>query len=82
MPFDISITGRNEMGQGMSLAIYGVEFLNHGQGISTEDITIEDQFTFVASNYSDWKPAVGPEGQANDIGGTFQTHTPGTGTGV
>jgi len=45
MPFDITVTGRNELGQAMSLAIYGVEFLNHGQGISTEDLTIEDQYT-------------------------------------
>jgi len=42
----------------------------------------DEEISVVASNYSDWKPAVGPEGQANDIGGTFQTHTPGTGTGV
>ena len=45
LPFDITITGRNELGQAMSAAIYGVEFLNHGIGISVEDITIEDQFT-------------------------------------
>jgi len=80
-PFDVTVTGRNEIGQAMSMAIYGVEFLNHGQGISTEDLTIEDQFTWVASNITPWVP-VEVQGQGNDIGGTFGNLVPPTLTGV
>ncbi|HDJ51448.1 MAG TPA: hypothetical protein ENF25_04535 [Thermoprotei archaeon] len=76
MPFDITVTGRNELGQAMSLAIYGVEFLNHGQGISTEDLTIEDQYTWVASNMVDWVPAQSVPGQANDMGSSFGNTVP------
>ena len=82
LPFDITVTGRNELGQAMSMSIYGVEILNHGQGISTEDLTIEDQYTFVASNLIDWVPAQGPEEQANDIGGQFGNTVPPNPIGV
>jgi hypothetical protein len=36
-PFDITLTGQNEMGQRMMMQIYGVELLNQGSGVSVDD---------------------------------------------
>ena len=37
-PFDITLTGQNELGQRMMLQIFGVELLNQGSGVSVDDI--------------------------------------------
>jgi hypothetical protein len=47
-PFDITITFRNEYGQGAKMAIYGVEILNEGMGLSIDDLTTEKACTFIA----------------------------------
>jgi hypothetical protein len=47
-PFDVTITFRNEYGQQARMAIYGVEILNEGMGMSIDDITTEKACTFVA----------------------------------
>jgi hypothetical protein len=47
-PFDITITFANEYGQAAVRAIYGVELINEGSGVSMDDITIEESMTYVA----------------------------------
>lgn len=47
-PFDITITFANEYGQKAKMAIYGVEILNEGMGLSIDDITTAKACTFVA----------------------------------
>lgn len=60
-PFTISLTGANESGQTMVMAILGVELLNEGVGISIDDIVNETQMTFVARTIIPWQP--GTDGQ-------------------
>lgn len=47
-PFDITITFANEYGQAAVRAIYGVELINEGSGVSMDDVTIEESMTYVA----------------------------------
>lgn len=47
-PFDITITFANEYGQAAVRAIYGVELINEGSGVSMDDIQIEEAMTYVA----------------------------------
>lgn len=47
-PFDVTITMKNEYGHGAVMAIYGVEILNEGMGLSIDDLTTEKACTFVA----------------------------------
>lgn len=55
-PFDITLSGANELGQIMSMAIQGAEILNEGSGISIDDIVNEMAFTYVARRIAPWKP--------------------------
>lgn len=55
-PFDISLTGANEVGQIATMSIYGCEFLNEGSGISVDDIVNEQAFTYVAQDMKGWTP--------------------------
>jgi hypothetical protein len=48
LPFDITLSGANEMGAMCSAKIFGVEILNEGWGISIDDAVSEMQATFVA----------------------------------
>ena len=57
-PFDITLTGANEYGNLMFMAIFGVELLNEGSGISIDDISNESQITFVARDLKPWEPLV------------------------
>lgn len=47
-PFDVTVTFSNEYGQAAVRAIYGVELINEGSGVSMDDITIEESMTYVA----------------------------------
>jgi len=42
-PFDIVLSGENELGTRMFMQILGVELLNQGSGVSVDDIVIESQ---------------------------------------
>lgn len=55
-PFNIVLTGVAEDGIAAQMAIYGVELLNEGYGVSIDDIVSEQQFTFVARAISPWTP--------------------------
>jgi len=51
-PFDVTITMKNEYGNGAKFSILGCEILNEGMGISIDDITTEKACTFVARGIS------------------------------
>jgi hypothetical protein len=53
-PFDITLTGANELGTVMSMKIIGVEILNEGYGISIDDLMSEMQMTYVARAIIPW----------------------------
>lgn len=48
MPFNITITMANEMGQRAGMEIYGVTILNEGSGFSIDDVVIAKAYSFVA----------------------------------
>ena len=58
-PFDVTITGANEVGQVTTMSILGVEILNEGSGISVDDIVNEMAFTYVAREYTGWRAVQG-----------------------
>ena len=55
-PFDIVLTARNEYGQARAMAIWGVEILNEGAGMSVDDMVQETQMTYVARAITFWQP--------------------------
>lgn len=55
-PFSIVLTGNNEHGASMWMAVLGVELLNEGAGLSIDDIVNETQMTFVAKSIVPWQP--------------------------
>lgn len=60
-PFDIVLTAATEYGQVCRMAIHNCEILNAGSGISIDDITTDENMTFVATDLTPWVPlAPGP----------------------
>lgn len=57
-PFDISISFRNEYGQAARMALYGVEILNEGMGLSVDDLTTEKACTFIARGIENIHPVI------------------------
>jgi hypothetical protein len=53
-PFDIVLTALNEYGHAARMIIRGVEILNAGSGISIDDITTDENMTFVATDILPW----------------------------
>lgn len=61
-PFDIVLTAATEYGQVCRMAIHNCEILNAGSGISIDDITTDENMTFVATDITPWIPlAPGPD---------------------
>lgn len=54
-PFSIVLVGINEYGHQMEMQIRGVEILNSGQGISVDDLMIDQQMTFVCTDIIPWR---------------------------
>lgn len=54
-PFDITLSAITEYGAAARMKIKGVEILNAGSGISVDDITTDENMTFVAREISPWK---------------------------
>ena len=48
MPFDITLIAQNEYGHASASGVVGVEIINEGGGISMDDITNEQQCTYIA----------------------------------
>jgi len=53
-PFDVTLSGANELGTLMIMKIIGVEILNEGYGISIDDLMSEMQMTYVARGIIPW----------------------------
>jgi hypothetical protein len=53
-PFTIVLVAINEYGHQMEMQIRGVEILNVGQGISVDDLMIDQQMTWVATDIIPW----------------------------
>lgn len=56
MPFDVTLVAQNEYGLSAFMVIVGLEILNEGGGLSVDDITNEEQMTYVARGKSPWIP--------------------------
>ncbi len=61
MPFNITLIAQNEYGLAAWMAILGLEILNEGGGLSVDDITNEEQMTYVARSKTAWVPWVPDE---------------------
>lgn len=48
MPFNITISMANEMGQRAGMEIYGIQLLNEASGFSVDDVITAKAYTFVA----------------------------------
>ncbi len=66
-PFTITLTGNNESGASMWMAVLGVELLNEGAGLSIDDIVNETQMTFVARSIIPWQPKRGEMDNFNGL---------------
>lgn len=55
-PFDVTLAAANEFGALAVMRIHGVELLNEGYGVSIDDITSEQQHTYVARSIIGWTP--------------------------
>jgi len=55
-PIDVVLTALNEYGHAARMAIRGIEILNAGSGISIDDITTDENMTFVATDIIPWTP--------------------------
>jgi len=54
--FDISIMGANEYGQLSVARVHGVELLNMGMSISTDDLDLAATYTYIATAFVDFHP--------------------------
>jgi hypothetical protein len=68
LPFDITLSGANEVGAATAMKIYGVEILNEGSGVSIDDAVTEMQATFVARLVEPWSAVSSP---FSSTGGDF-----------
>lgn len=62
-PFDITVTGRNEVGTVASMVIYGVEIVTEGSTHGLNDVGFEANYTWIARDIVLWTPA-----QENAVG--------------
>lgn len=68
IPFDITLSGVNELGAATAMKLHGVEILNEGGGISVDDAVTEMQATFVARLIEPWQAVVSPFAGTNFYG--------------
>lgn len=54
-PFSVVLTALNEYGHMARMEIRGLEVLNSGSGISVDDITLDENMTWVATDVIPWK---------------------------
>jgi hypothetical protein len=64
-PFDITLVAQNEYGQAAWSSVDGVEIINEGSGVSVDDITNEEQYTYIAIHRETWRP-INPQGSTTD----------------
>lgn len=54
-PFDVVLTALTEMGLAARMSVDAVDILNSGSGVSIDDITTDENFTYVATGLSPWR---------------------------
>ena len=54
-PFSVVLTALNEYGHMARMEIRGIEILNSGSGISVDDITVDENMTWVATDIIPWR---------------------------
>lgn len=59
LPFDVVITAENEYGSSSFMAVLGCEVLNSGAGMSVDDITTDNNMTFIAREVIPWTAVSG-----------------------
>jgi len=55
LPFDVVITASNEYGAVARMMIHGVEIMNVGSSLSTNDITTDEACTYIATAITPWR---------------------------
>lgn len=71
MPFNVTLIAQNEYGLSAWKAILGIEILNEGGGLSVDDITNEEQTTYVARAATAWVPWMPNRAEADPTTGQF-----------
>lgn len=56
LPYDCTLSARNEYNKGSSMRIFGLEILNEGSGVSIDDTSNEVQLTYIARLLTPWVP--------------------------
>jgi len=74
-PFDITMAAQNEYGRASSCAIIGVEIINEGGGVSVDDITNEQQMTYIAITKTPWVPITTGDDPAETLIGRIRQIT-------
>lgn len=72
-PFDITITGRNEVGTVASMVIYGVEIVTEGSTHGLNDVGFEANYTWIARDIVLWTPAQENASSTDDVATQFAT---------
>ena len=72
-PFDISLTGRNEVGTVASMVLYGVEIVNEGTSQGLNDVGFEGNYTYIARDLVGWTPAQENAATTADVANTLPT---------
>lgn len=74
-PFDITLVAQNEYGRASACAVIGVEIINEGGGVSVDDITNEQQMTYIAIVRTPWVPLT-EDGAKETLIGKINSITP------
>ena len=64
-PFDVVIAAANEYGARSFMKIIGVELMNENSGFSIDDIVVEQQYTYIATDVLSWRSE---GGKSKDVG--------------
>lgn len=86
-PFNVVLVGQNEAGYAFVSSLIGVEILNMGGGLSVDDITNEEQTTYISRFWNPWRPFSGINSDDSGIGvvsdgGSNSGLSPDSATGV
>jgi len=54
-PFDVVLTALTELGIAARMSINQIDILNTGSGVSIDDITTDENFTYVATALTPWR---------------------------
>ena len=57
LPMDVTVAGINEAGNMTTMRLFGITLISSGSGISIDDVTLEEQYTFMAHAVVPFLPA-------------------------